>query len=324
MGRPLPKRFFGNRNLGSSSTTADEGIGGSRVASVTISTPGSYAGGSSPTVSFSAPDLAGVGAVTAAGSVVMEALSATAATAGNGYNIGDILTVTYGGQTATFTVATLTAGPGSGVATVTPLDRGSFTETTLGYKATTNDGTGDDNCTLTILYRVKSITMTEKGSGYTNVADAAPTFSAGAAAGTSVLETDGTGIYEYGTNENAITISAYLPTTAATGLISGAGGAAAKNGDIQAQHGTRRYIVETADGVGIVKLVAAAPAAGEATIVATDSDSNEYYVTKLTRHRATLTQKTLVGGSYQFDTNESAPWTFDSAVSGESVKVANT
>lgn len=320
MGRPLHKKYFGNRNLGSASTTADEGIGGSRVASVTITTPGSYAGGASPTVTFSAPDLAGVGAVTATGDVVMEALSAVATAAGNGYNVGDVLTVTYNGQTATFTVATLTGGAGSGVATVTVLDAGSFTATTAGAKATTVAPAGGTLCTLTITYRVKSITMTEKGSGYSTVADALPTFSAGAAVGAAVLEVDGTGIYEAGTNENAITISAFLPTTAATGLISGAGGAAAKNGDIQAQHGSRRYIVETADGVGIVKLVAAAPAAGEATITAEDSAGGTYYVIKLTAHRATLVPNTGV----QFGANESVPWTFGNATLNTTVKIQNT
>ena len=36
MGRPLNKKYFGNRNIGSTSTTADNGIGGEGVESVTI------------------------------------------------------------------------------------------------------------------------------------------------------------------------------------------------------------------------------------------------------------------------------------------------
>jgi len=426
MGRPLPKRFFGNRNLGSLSTTADEGIGGSRVASVTVTGAGNYAaGGARPTVTFSAPDLAGVGAVTAAGTVTYRARTLTAAVSGTqttAYQVGQVLTLgsngttataatiaatgtlttvvitgtageisfdstgtamlpgtsvtisgTYGGtgsitgytdpttyfvKVATTTTATLvstyaaaiagtggaivtTAGTPTGLtyttgstagalATVStaPTAKGSYTAATMPAAAqTTTTTSGGAGATVAVAtYEVDSVTMTENGSGYSTTTDAAPTFSAGTstATGASVLEADGTGIYEYGTNENAITISAYLPTTAATGLISGAGGVAAKNGDIQAQHGTRRYIVETADGVGIVKLVAAAPAAGEATIIATDSDSNEYYVTKLTRHRATLYRKTLVGLSYQFANDQSTEWTFDSAVSLTKVKIANT
>ena len=69
MGRPLNKKYFGNRNIGSTSTTADNGIGGKRVASVTIG--GTWAGftGASTTVTFSAPELPG--GVTATGTAVI-------------------------------------------------------------------------------------------------------------------------------------------------------------------------------------------------------------------------------------------------------------
>jgi hypothetical protein len=74
MGRPLNKKYFGNRNIGSTSTTADDKIGGTRVASVTLGTLGSYT--ARPTITFSDPDLAGIGAVTATGTVTSEVLSA--------------------------------------------------------------------------------------------------------------------------------------------------------------------------------------------------------------------------------------------------------
>lgn len=311
MGRPLNKKYFGNRNVGSTSTTGDDGIGGNRVASVTITTPGSYAGGSSPTVSFSAPDLAGVGAVTATGDVVMEALSAVATAAGNGYNVGDVLTVSYGGQTATFTVATLTGGAGSGVATVTVTNAGSFTATTAGAKATTVAPAGGTLCTLTITYRVKSVTMTEKGSGYSTVADALPTFSAGAAVGASVLEVDSGVQGAEGDTENAITCYAFVT------------GGSRKIGDIMKQVSTDRYKVETADGEMICQLVtaAAAAAAGEMDITATDVGGKTYRVSKITAHRATLVPYGAAG--HAFASGESAPWTFDAASTGY-VQIANT
>ncbi len=311
MGRPLNKKYFGNRNVGSASTTADDGLGGSRVGSVTIDTAGSYAGGSSPTVTFSPPDLAGPGAVTATGSVVMEVLSAVATAAGNGYNVGDVLTVTYGGQTATFTVATLTGGAGSGVATVTPLARGTFTATTLGAKATTvAPAGGDNNCTLTITYRVKSVTVTEPGSGYSDAADAAVTFSAGAAAGTVVLEVDSGVQGEVGNSENAIKCFAFVT------------GGSRKIGDIIKQVSTDRYKVETADGEMICQLVTdgVANAAGEMDITVVDADGKTYYVSKITAHRATLVQYGAAG--HLFSTGESAPWTFDAATTGY-VQIAN-
>jgi hypothetical protein len=74
MGRPLNKKYFGNRNIGSTSTTADDDIGGTRVDSVTLGTLGSYT--VRPTITFSDPDLAGIGAVTATGTVTSEVLSA--------------------------------------------------------------------------------------------------------------------------------------------------------------------------------------------------------------------------------------------------------
>ena len=74
MGRPLNKKYFGNRNVGTGAS-GDDGLGGNRVSSVTIDTPGSYT--TATTVTFAAPDLAGAGGVTATGTLVYEALSAT-------------------------------------------------------------------------------------------------------------------------------------------------------------------------------------------------------------------------------------------------------
>lgn len=73
MGRPLNKKYFGNRNIGTAGT-GDDGIGGSRVASVTLGTLGSYT--TRPTVTFSDPDLLGAGGVRATGTVTSEVLSA--------------------------------------------------------------------------------------------------------------------------------------------------------------------------------------------------------------------------------------------------------
>lgn len=89
-----------------------------------------------------------------------EAASAAVGTAGNGYNVNDILTVTntlpgvqgFAGADATFTVATLTGGAGSGVATVTLLTEGNYEESPANDAATTNDGTGDDACELTVTW----------------------------------------------------------------------------------------------------------------------------------------------------------------------------
>jgi hypothetical protein len=304
MGRPLNKKYFGNRNIGSASVTTDNGIGGGFVSSVTITTAGSYLGASQPTVTFSAPDKAALGGVTATGTTVMEVLSAVATAGGSGYSVGDVLTVTYGGQTATFTVATLST---TAVATVTPLARGTFTATTTGAKSTTVAPAGGSGATLTITYRVKDITITEQGSGYTNAADAAITFSGGTGAATAVLGTD-TGVVGTVTNqENSITMIGYLT------------GGSAIQVDILRQVSTNRYKVTDGTLTGIVQLQSSlANAAGECSIVATDPAGDTYYVTKLTARRATLTQ----GTGTVYTTGKSVPWTFDTATS-TMCKIAN-
>ena len=110
---------------------------------------------------------------------------------------------------------------------------------------------------------------------------------------------------------NQIQVSAYIPTAD--------GGSSAVNGSLIKQVSGRRFKVTTAQGTGICKLVATAPAAGEMRLTATDSDSNTYYVTKITKHRVQLTQNT---GS-QFATGASASWGFSGPVSGSKVTIAS-
>jgi hypothetical protein len=315
MGRPLAKRFFGNRNFGSSSTAADDGLGGSSVASVTIDTPGSYT--TRPTVTFSVPDLTGIGAVRATGTTNMEALSATVVDGKTGYAVGDLLTITGAGGAIAY-VATIDGDgtvltvnfTGTGAARG---DQTSLTDITTGVATTTDSEGGTVGVTLNVAYRVKSITITEAGSGYTDATDAAVTFSAGTAAGTVVLTADTTAI----TGRQEAAIVAYAQTTSGgSNLIA----------DIQKQVSTRRYKVETADGVAVCKLVTdgVANAAGEMTITATDVNGNTYYVSKLTRHRATLVRLVDDGSDedWVYATGASAPWSF-AAADGAVVQIAN-
>ena len=70
MGRPLNKKYFGNRNIGSASTTADDKIGGEGVASIDNPVPGSIIISNTykhfPTLTVAAPGLpGGVTALTA-------------------------------------------------------------------------------------------------------------------------------------------------------------------------------------------------------------------------------------------------------------------
>lgn len=109
MGRPIKKKFFANLNAPyqDHATGGPTGEGGEGVASVTITTTGTYVG-TLPTVSFGTPDLA-LG-TTATGVVHGMALSATVATTGTSYAYGTTLTVSGGTSVtpATFTATSLT------------------------------------------------------------------------------------------------------------------------------------------------------------------------------------------------------------------------
>lgn len=312
MGRPLHKKYFGNRNT-NTVVTGDDGLGGKQVASVTIGTPGVYT--TRATATFSDPDLLGSGGVRATGTVTMEALAVTVNAGGTDYDVGDLVAVTgAGGLVAR--VASVDDDPTNGV--VVTLDftgegtsRGEqtvLTGLTTGVATTAVTGEGNDDLTVDVTYRVKAVVITNAGSGYTDATDAAVTFSNGAsgagdkAEGTTVLTS---------ANEKAIVAYAYVT------------GGSNKIGDIVKQVSARRYKVETADGTMVCKLVTdgVANAAGEMTITATDANGNTYYVSKLTAHRALLVQ--IAGGSnYVYATGTSAPWSF-AAASGSVVQIAN-
>jgi hypothetical protein len=154
-----------------------------------------------------------------------------------------------------------------------------------------------------------SVTVTEKGSGYTTSADAALVFSPAAtptdASATAVLTTD-SGVVGSSTNqENAIIIRAKIDSEATTRI-----------GDIVKQSSARRYKVKTSDGTAVCKLVATdTPATFQAYITATDDEGKNYWVTKLTAHKALLTRKDGSGG-YVYATGETAPWSFTTTANG--------
>jgi hypothetical protein len=317
MGRPLAKRFFGNRNLGSASTTADDGIGGEGLAS--ISNPAGGVGSFVVSNTYKNFPQLNIGAPTIPGGVQ--------ATADVVFEI-DTVTFSSGGQTDGDYVAGLSTsitGLGGGAVVrivetankVTSVDlvggnRGEFRRgdafdgtgiTTFQVLQAPNAGT---DLQINITFRVKSITILEKGSGYVS----APTLSWSGHTFTGqtspslnavTLTTDsgrqGGGGNALTNQENAIKI--YAKTTS---------GGTAKLGDIQAQKGSHRYKIKTSDGTAVCKLVTTTSlAVGQAYLVAT-STGGTYYVTKLTSRRAVLTTKTGDGAL----NGQSVKWTFGS------------
>jgi len=334
MGRPLNKKYFGNRNIGSSSTTADNGIGGEGLAS--ISNPAGGVGSfvvsntykNFPLLNIGAPNLPG--GVQATADVVFE-----------------IDTVTYasGGQTNADYVAGLSTsitGLGGGAVVrivetaskVTSVDlvggdRGEFRRgdafdgtgiTTFQVLQAPNPGT---DLQINITFRVKSITIVEKGSGYTTapaLSWSGHTFTGQTSPSLNAvtLTTDSGSAGSSTNQENAIICTAFIPAAN--------GGTQALTGDIVKQTNDRRYKVKTSEGTGICQLVTdgVANAAGEISIKATDSDGGNYLVAKLTSRKAVLVPSALGGSAgTQFASGTSVPWTFGSAVEDYSVTIEN-
>jgi hypothetical protein len=316
MGRPLNKKYFGNRNTGSISTAADDGIGGKGVASVPVTTAGSYTT-TRPTIAFTgAPDL--LSGVAPAATITSEVLSAAVSGTQTGtYVVGDLLTITTSGGTATAYVATLT---GSAVASVnftsTGASRGSFQALTA---ATTTGGSGA-GVVLTLTYRAKEVLITDTGSGYTTtVPTTTLTNAGGLVVGTVVMTTPvaNTAAAGSATNPEAAII-AYAYT-----------GSNLRQADIVKQVSKDRYKVNTVDtsGTAIIaqlKTSAAANTVGEMTITATDSLSKTYYVKKLTNHKAVIVPYGTNGHEFPLINGEAqqVPWSFSTAVTG-TVKIDN-
>ena len=330
MGRPLNKKYFGNRNTGSASTTADNGIGGEGIASISWSTLGSFMGNGAVQVLTAIPALPAPtlpGGVQATWTMQFEVESVTTGAGKTNLAVGDtfgiasipgmIAKVTdLSGANAIFSVTTTGASRGNAL----DLEDIPQDTQTIALDKIAGSGTAA-TFVVDVLFRVKesTVTITEEGSGYVGTETftfAKPVSTAGTVpAGTIVLTTEtgnvGSATYE----ENAIKCYAYVT------------GGSRKVGDIIKQVSTTRYKVKTADGTMICQLVTdgVANAAGEMDITAYDSGSggsNEYWVKKLTAHKATLVVKGSGGGS-QFSTDSAVQWTFGSASANTSVKIDN-
>lgn len=141
---------------------------------------------------------------------------------------------------------------------------------------------------------IVSITITGAGSGYTS----APTVTAGTGTlGTTTL----TAVLTSGASarRNALAPQVRISSTNRT-----------SGNDILKQVGSKRFKVKSQDGTAVCKLVAATPSnAGEMAIVATDSQSNTYWVRKITKNKVELVQNSLVGATWDIADGDVAKWT---------------
>lgn len=317
MGRPVNKRYFGNRNVGSTTTKTDDGIGGKGVARIAISSVSTYQ--SQPTFTISAPQL-GHG-VNATGSIISEVLSATVDNGGvsGAYAVGDLLTISTPNGTATAYVSAVAADKVTSVNfSNAAASRGRFTDLPTAGVGIPALGNGNgEGCTLILTFRAKAVEITDPGSGYT------------ATATTSGIT--------YGVTLGAVTMtpdttkpagSALNPDPAIVAYAWHSG--SVQKADVVRQLSAVRYRVitaDTSDAFSARLITTGAPAAdGEMTISATDSLGKTYYVAKLTAHKVLLVPYGASGHEFPLNADSTpnhAKWSFGGATASYSVTIEN-
>ena len=299
MGRPINKKYFANTNY---AKFGEANVGGEGLASVALGTAGSgYSQGLTATVA--APGL--VGGQTATVSVAVN--PATGAI--TGYTVTDSGSGYLTAPAVTLVPAATVTRAGTGDSAGTTITLASTTGLYKGMQVTGSTGLGDGNGTNSVLIAsVDSATQITVATAHDGAVSGTLTFTdigASGVPGTSALTANGSA------RQNSIKCEAQIGA-----------GSEVTTGDIVKQTGSRKYKVTTGDGTAICKLVTTADLnANEMSITATDSNSNTYFVQKLTQHRAVLVQ--IAGGSnYLYATGASAPWGF-AAASGNVVQIAN-
>ena len=297
MGRPIKKRFFGNTNVGSASTRADDGIGGEGVATVAITNSGTlYSAGSVPL--FTAPQVVGGLRPTStfsrnsAGS-----LAITITDQGSGYTTVPTLSVTT--ATAVSTAATGTIS--QSVIYVT-----TATGIYVGMKA---NGTGI-NAGATYVTSVvgNTVNLSAANAGAVTVAayisfqDVGTGFVAGA-------------ITTSTSQQNAIAFTSWVPT-ASNGTVN-SGGSAITGGDIVKQAGSKRYYVKTTQGYGVCTLTTGTVTRGKIEMTATDWNGNIYNVARLQQRKLTVWRKTQNGSNaWVYNNGDVARWASGALATG--------
>jgi hypothetical protein len=296
VGRPINKKYFGNRNTGDPLSTADNyGIGGAGVTAVALGTAGSaYSQGL--TATFAAPGLPGAaagipGAVQATLSVAVYSANGavsgyTVTDGGSGYLSAPAVTLVQPGN------VNLLAGNVTASGSVLTVSNISGISVGMRVIDTTAGGNIASAPRIVTSLDTANLTVTVSGASIPNgnvVADDIRFYDAGtsAVAGSVTMTTVGVNA---GFTFPTLSISAYVP------------GGSAKVGDIIKQESKTRFRVVTADGTAVCKLTTnSSVASGEIRLSATDSHSNTYYIRKISGRTATVWPSNQTGGgSYEF------------------------
>jgi hypothetical protein len=191
-------------------------------------------------------------------------------------------------------LAVLNSGANSGYSTTTsvtwvasaPQITGGITATGTAVVSYTG-GTG----------RIQTLAVSTPGTGYQTTASLTLTFTP-ASAGTAVTFVATTS----STRQDALAIISFIPGASQSRT----------NGDIIKQEGSRRYLVQNADGKGVCRLTTGTFStplvAGQMHIIATDAGGATYYVTKLTARKAVVYNRTNTGTAY-VSSGKAVKWT---------------
>ena len=317
MGRPIKEKYFGNTNTPYSNQAVGgtTGLGGEGLASISVATAGSFVVNNTyknfPLLNIAAPQLPG--GVQATVDTVFEIDTVAFSSGGQtdaDYVAGLSTTITGLGGGAVVNIVEV--GNKVTAVNLTGGNRGEYRRgdsfdgtgiTTFQVLQAPNAGT---DLQINITFRVKSITIVEPGTGYTSV----PSLSWTGHTFTGQTTPSGQTPVLTTTQYNAIKGLAFVP------------GGSAKLFDIKKQEGSKRYLVNTADGRAICKLVATPTvASGEMNIIASDTNGSTYFVKKLTARRAVLVQSTA-STAFLFLDGSAAGWTLGAAALGV-VSVSN-
>ena len=359
MGRPLNKKYMGNRNIGTNSPT-DDGIGGKGVASVTLGGTNNSSGFSagSSQISFAAPTIAngttatgalviangviGSGTTYTTGTGTKAAANITSATVSqkstNGSGTGATFSITTTGGAAAYSIGTnvtitlVSGGSGYAVGNTITIDGAAMGGTTV-----TNDFTFT-LATSVVNGRITGVTVTNAGDGYTT----APTITVttgtkGTLTLTAVLTTASGTDYKSTSYENAILAWAYT-------------GGNLVEVDLQKQISTKRYrfnkngeVNRVGAEIGRIRYDAVADGTAgntaaegkELNIVAVDASGGTYLVRKLYNRTCTLNPVSFastpgtafgLGGATSagtvFTANKQYKWTFGTPTA-DTVKILN-
>jgi hypothetical protein len=298
MGRPIKKTYFGNTNVGSANTTADNGIGGEGVASIAVTTTGTLYSAGAVTL-FTAPQL--VGGVRPSTTITRNSAGSIATIsitdAGSGYTTAPTLSITT--ATAVSTAAT-------GTISQTVIYVTTATGIFAGMRAIGNGINAGATYVTSVVGNTVNLSAANAGAVTTANYILFQDVGSGFVAGTIALGN---------TQQNAILFTSWVPT--ASNGTANSGGSAITGGDIVKQTGSRRYYVKTTQGYGVCSLTTGTVTIGKIEMTATDWYGNIYNIARLQQRKLTVWRKTQSGSSpWVYASGDVARWLRNTAATG--------